>query len=391
MLASSSLAFPQSPCHSPAVTGGLKDDRRIVLFHPSVPGRAIDAVQDVLRGRWIGQGPRVDAFESAFRSYLGSSCAAVAVGAGTDALHLAYILAGVGPEAEVVAPVFTCSATNIPLLYQGARIRFADIQPHSMNIDPNHVRDLVNERTRAIVCVHYGGLPCDMTELQRIASELGIPIIEDAAQALGASYHGVAVGDISDFTAFSFQALKHVTTGDGGMLMIRSPLFEAPARRMRWFGIDRAEKLEDRWRGDITEVGYKYQMNDIAAAMGLAGLEALDAALAHRRRLLQEYSRQLDRVADIEVIGGGDLPDREHAAWLCTVRVPDAQDLRRKLEEHGIESAPVHYRNDGYSIFAKSRGSFPAMDALDGKYLVLPVHARVSLADVERICAVIRS
>lgn len=362
----------------------------IPLFHPAVPRAAIDAVGDVLAGRWIGQGPRVDRFEEAFREYLGCAETPVAVGAGTDALHLAYVLAGIVPGSEVIAPVFGCAATTIPLLYQGAAIRFADIQPDTLNIDPVHVRDLVTDRTHAIVCVHYGGLPCDLDELHAIAAERGIPVVEDAAQALGAVYRGRRVGTISPFTTFSFQAIKHITTGDGGMLAIADGDLAAKARRLRWFGIDRSAKLAGDWDGQIRELGYKYQMTDVAAAIGLEALRSIDAILADRRTLFAAYCRRLASVAGVEIIGDR-RRDREHAAWMFTVRVQDAEDLRRKLDERGIEAAPVHYRHDRYELFAAFRGSFPHMDAIDGHYLALPLHPRLTVEDVERVCDAIAS
>src|SRR5690606_37282668 len=143
-------------------------------------------------------------------------------GSGTDALHLAYILAGLKEGDEVISPVFTCTATNIPFLYMGVKVRFADVKPHTLNVDPRHVRQLVNERTKAIVVVHYGGLPCDMAEIGDIAREWNIPVVEDAAHAVGATYRGKPIGAISEYTMFSFQAIKHITTGDGGMLTLKN-------------------------------------------------------------------------------------------------------------------------------------------------------------------------
>jgi perosamine synthetase len=363
----------------------------IDLFHPYVPEGVAKAVSHVLAGRWIGQGPLVDRFEKAFRDYTGCETTPVAVGSGTDALHLAYILAGIEDDSEVVAPVFTCAATNLPLLYQRARIRFADIQTDTLNVDPDHIRSLVNERTRAIVCVHYGGLPCDLAEINAIGESWGIPVIEDAAQALGARYQGQRIGSFSAYTTFSFQALKHITTGDGGMLSVRHESLVARARLLRWFGIDREAKASSRWNGNIREIGYKYQMTDVAAAMGLEALKVADETLAHRQGLFREYCARLRNVPGVRVIGGQAAGDREHAAWLMTVRVPDAEDLRRKLEAFGIESSAVHYRNDRYDIFAASRDAFPNMDAIDRQYLCLPLHSHMTLSDVEFICDAVRS
>jgi dTDP-4-amino-4,6-dideoxygalactose transaminase len=362
----------------------------IVLFRPQVSARARERVAEQLTTRWIGQGPAVAQFEAEFSARFCHQFPAAAVGSGTDALHLAYLLAGVGPGDEVITPLFTCTATNIPLLYLGAKPVFADVQRHSLNIDVDHVRRLVTSRTRAIVCVHYGGLPCDLDELQAIAAEAGIPVIEDAAHAVGATYRGASIGGISPFTIFSFQAIKHITTGDGGMLVMRDPALLAGAQRLRWFGIDRAGKQQGIWDNDITEVGYKYQMTDVAAAMGLAALEEWDETFALRRKLFDVYECGLTGIPGLEFVGGG-LTDRLHAAWLCTIFARDRIGLQRKLREHRIESNQVHYRNDRYSVFGASRGHFPHMDAVEHDYLVLPLHTHMTVADAERVVSVIRS
>ncbi len=361
----------------------------IVLFHPHIPQSAIDGVVETLHTRWIGQGPKVDKFETEFSQKFAKKKSAVAVGSCTDALHLAYILAGIKDGDEVISPVFTCTATNIPLLYQRAKVKFSDIQPDTLNIDPNHVKRLVNNKTKAIVCVHYGGLPCDMKELREIAVKWNIPIIEDAAQALGAEYNGQMIGSISEFTAFSFQAIKHITTGDGGMLTLGDPTLRAKADRIRWFGIDRSAKQMGTWENDIKEIGYKYQMTDIAAAMGLAGLAEFDKTLALRRKLLNAYIVGLKDIPGIKIIGAN-YTDRVHAAWMCTVIAKKRFDLQTKLRENHIESNQVHYRNDRYSIFGK-RLELPNMDALEDEYLVLPLHTKMNVADVKRICKVIKS
>jgi dTDP-4-amino-4,6-dideoxygalactose transaminase len=344
-------------------------------MHPYVPPTARVAVGETLRTRWIGQGPRVREFEHRFSERLRNRAVA-AVGSGTDALHLAYLLVGIKAGDEVLVPLFTCTATNIPLLWMGAKIRLCDVAPGSLNVDPHAVAKLVTERTKAIVVVHYGGAIVDVDPLL----PLGLPVIEDAAQALGAD-----IG-YAHFSCFSFQAVKHVTTGDGGMLALPASKLAA-ARRLRWFGIDREAKLAGVWANDITEVGYKYQMTDIAAAMGLAGLNNLDAQLEYRRSLVARYCSQLADVPGLTIL---DM-DPRGAAWLMTIAVENREGLKRKLAEQRIESDQVHYRNDRYSIFAGSRGKFPNMDALEDKYLVLPLHMHMRTDDVLRVCSVVKS
>ena len=371
----------------------MKDESdNIVMFYPHVPKSAKSAVMEVLDTRWIGQGPKVKLFEEGFSKKFASKFPAIAVGSGTDALHLSYILAGLKPGDEVIAPVFTCTATNIPFLYMGVKILFSDINPNTMNLDVNHVQQLMNKNVKAIVCVHYGGLPCDMDELQAIADEWNIPVIEDAAHAVGAKYKGMSIGSISDFTMFSFQAIKHITTGDGGMLIVKNKELIDKAERVRWFGIDRKAKQAGIWENDITEIGYKYQMTDIAASMGIASLQEFDEVSSLRKKLFRVYCEELTGFDRVKIVGN-DFDDREHAAWLFTVIVEDRYSLQEKLRENKIESNQVHFRNDRYSIFNDFTNGkeFPNMDQIEDKYLVLPLHTLMNENDVRRVCSVIKS
>lgn len=367
----------------------IQDGEGIMLFYPHVPRSAIEEVTKVLQSRWIGQGPRVTLFEKEFTEKFCGKCFGLAVGSGSDALHLAYILAGLGPGDEVITPVFTCTATSIPFLYMGVKIKFADVEPATLNISVPHVRELISERTKAIVCVHYGGLPCDMDELHEIAHEHNIPVIEDAAHALGATYKGKKIGEISEFTTFSFQAIKHITTGDGGMLVLQNQELVTKAERIRWFGIDRSNKQRGVWENDIREVGYKYQMTDIAAAMGLAALREFDATLAYRQKLFQAYQKGLSGINGIKLIGA-DPTDRTHAAWLCTVLVDKRVDFMKRLREHKIESGQVHYRNDRYSVLGGRRDDLPNMDAVEENYIALPLHMHLTEVDVAYVCEVVK-
>ena len=216
--------------------------KSVLLFYPYVSKKTPNNVKNKLYGRWLGQGPMVDKFENDFKKKFAKQCSTIATGSGTDSLHLAYILAGLKKGDEVITTIFTCTATNIPMLYMGLKIKFADIDRDTMNISIDSVKKLITKKTKAIVCVHYGGLPCDMDALQKICKQKKIILIEDAAHALGAKYKKKPIGSISDFSTFSFQAIKHFTTGDGGMLTIKNKKLEDKAKRIRWFGIDRKKK-----------------------------------------------------------------------------------------------------------------------------------------------------
>jgi len=357
-------------------------------MQPYITPEMRSAVARTLETRWIGQGPQVDRFEEDFSRFLGTRT--VATSSGTASLHMAYVLAGVRHGDEVVAPLFTCTATNTPLLQCGARIKFADVAPNSLNVGIGQINAAVTEKTKAIVIVHYGGAPIKhMPGIVALCRHRGIALIEDCAQAVGSRFNdGKLAGTAGDFAAFSFQAVKHITTGDGGMLAIRNPDLVEKAKRIRWFGIDRAAKLEDRWANDITELGYKYQMTDIAASMGIESLKMLPEQLKQRAYMMGAYQAGLFDTPGIEIL---DWEPVRGAAWLCTVAVEGRDNLRRKLAEHGIESNQVHYRNDRYSIFRASRGEFPNMDAIDSKYLVLPLHMGMRIEDVERVCSVIKA
>ena len=358
----------------------------INVCYPFIGSKAIEYVTDTLSGRWIGQGPKVELFEKKFNEKFGGDKESISVNSGTSALHLAYDLCGIKPGDEVIVPLFTCTATNIPFLNMGADLKFADVDVDTLNMDLDHVESLISEKTKAIVPVHYGGLCNDMDRLNKIASQYNVPVIQDAAHSIGTTYKGKHLTELSDYVMYSFQAIKHFTTGDGGMLLVNKEL-EDKAKRVRWFGIDRKAKQGGIWENDITEVGYKYQMSDIAAAIGLAGLEEIDDVLKKRKELFKLYCEKLTK--DVTIVGGND--QKEHGAWLFTIYARDRYGLQSKLAENKIESNQMHFRNDRYTIFKKFTDGlkFPNMDKIEDDYLVLPLHHKMTADDVSRVCETI--
>jgi dTDP-4-amino-4,6-dideoxygalactose transaminase len=369
----------------------LDEKDGIPLFYPHVPHGAKDEVIETLSGRWIGQGPKVDEFERKIKEKFLGGHSALAVGSGTDALHLSYLLAGIKSGDEVIVPSFTCTATNIPLLYIGAKPVFADIDSKTMNICVKDIESKITEKTKAIACVDYGGVPCDYNELNRICSEYNLKLISDAAHSMGTKYKNTYSAQLADYTIFSFQAIKTLTTGDGGLVAIKNDNELELAKRLRWFGIDRTAKQGGIWENDIVDIGYKYQMNDIAAGIGLAGMREIDKVLDQRNKLFKCYEKNL-RQNGLRLIGKSETEEYYNSAWLITIVVErDRIGLMRKLREYGIESAQVHYRNDRYSIFGGRRSDLPNMDEIEDKYLVLPLHTRMSDEHVYKICEVINS
>jgi perosamine synthetase len=371
-------------------TGLLPDTSEYIhLFRPHIPKNAIKMLSEVLESRWIGQGPKVEEFENKISNRFCEGLPGIAVGSGTDALHLAYLLAGVKAGDEVIVPLFTCTATSIPLLYIGAKPIFIDIDVNTLNLDVTKIESAITKKTKAISVVHYGGLPCDMTEINKIAKTYNLPVIEDAAHALGAKYDGRSIGSISDFTVFSFQAIKHLTTGDGGYLSIKNYELIEKAKRLRWFGIDRSAKQLGIWENDITEIGFKYQLTDLAAAIGLAGLEEYDDTLDYRKSLFKRYQENLSDNKNISILNNDIYQNKFHAAWMFTIASKNRRRIQQKLFENNIESNQVHYRNDRYSIFKDSKGIFDVMDELEDQYLVLPLHTKMSINQVDKVCEII--
>ena len=370
----------------------LSAEEGVPLFYPHMPANAINEVIDTLGGRWIGQGPKVDLFEDKLKEKFLGDFTPLAVGSGTDALHLAYLLAGIKKGDEVLVPVFTCTATNIPLLYIEAKIVFVDINPQTLNLCMEDLASKISEKTKAVVCVDYGGVPCDYEEMNRLCKKFNVPLIADAAHSLGSTYLGQQSGQLADFTIFSFQAIKTLTTGDGGMLVMKDKNLLKKAKELRWFGIDRSAKQKGVWENDIKEIGYKYQMNDISAAIGLAGLAEIESVIKYRNMLFGKYEEGLKKSKDVKMVGFAETDKYFNSAWLATILVEgDRIGLMNKLRENKIESAQVHYRNDRYSIFSKSKSFLKNMDAIEDRYLVLPLHTRMNQDDVATICRVIGS
>ena len=360
--------------------------KSIPIFYPHIPKNAKKSISKVLSSRWIGQGPLVDDFEKKFSNQFCDKMPVIAVGSGTDALHLAYILSNIKKDDEIICPVFTCTATNIPLLYIGAKIKFADIDPKTLNISIESVEKLITKKTKAIVFVNYGGILNNLEKLNKIAKKNKIILIQDAAQSLGARYKRKSITKYADFTIFSFQAIKHITSGDGGALTVRNKLHEKKGKRIRWFGIDRPKKQGGTWENDIKEVGYKYQLTDLGACLLLDSMREYKSIRTHRNSIYKTYLKYIIQNKKIKCVQSIDK-NAEEVMWLFTVITPYKDLLQKKLRERNIETNQVHFRNDRYSIFKKfsQNKKFKNMDIIQDKYLVLPMHTKMTISDAKRV------
>lgn len=358
----------------------------IPLFRPVISEQAIAAVAEVLRSGWLGTGPETGAFESALAEYLDAPFC-VGLNSGTSALHLSLRLLDLPPGAEVITTPITFVATNHTILQANCRPVFADIQMTTGNLDVAAVKAHITENTGAIMLVHYGGYPCDIDEFY----ELGIPIVEDCAHACGAAYKGRRIGSHGDLHAFSFQAVKNLSTGDGGAITLRSPDYYRRLQRLRWLGIDsethqRQKNGDYHWQYTVVETGYKAAMNDVQAALGLAQLRLLDAENARRALIAAHYRAELAGIAGLETLQYEN--DRMSSYHLFCIRAEQRDALALKLKSAGI-STGVHYqRNDLFPMYEQY--DLPNAERFWRSALSLPMHLMLTDDQVGYICCVIR-
>lgn len=362
----------------------------IPLFGVKIFDDAKVNVQKVLESGYVGEGQWVKDLENCFCKVSGAKYN-LATNSGTSSLHLAMMLSGVGPGDEVITTAQTMVATSHAILMQGAIPVFADISASSGNISYDDIKSKVSDKTKAICVVDWAGYPCDMDEIMSIGTKYGITVIEDAAHSIGATYKGRSVGSVSDITCFSFQGIKHVTGGDGGMISFNNPNLYDTAVEKRWFGINRDKRKENllgeaKW--DVTELGFKYQSNNISAAIILGNLVHLDQIINERNEMVKIYRDELSDVPGITLLERND--DRKSADWLFTVLVDNRNGLIRKLKEKNIQSSVVHLRIDKNTLYRKYYSRLVNLEQFTKRHLSLPLNNIITCNDVYEVCKVIK-
>lgn len=348
----------------------------IPLMKVHTPPNIGQVMQEVWDSGFVTEGEYADRFEKSFGEWIGNPNVAL-VNSCTSALWLAAHMSGVGPDTEVITTAMTCMATNVPFANMGAKLVFADIDPTTGNIDPSDIEHRITDKTKAIVVVHWAGMPCDMNEIMEIAHRHDVRVIEDAAHALGSVYGGRLIGNHGDFVCFSFQAVKHMTTADGGALVMQNEEDAKRARKLRWFGLDRHHKAppgeppQSRWEQDITEAGYKLHMNNVNAAIGLEQLKYIDV-LIHKHIMNGRYYDEHIINPKVELLRRPD--DRLSTTWIYSLLVDDRERFKSYLEEMGIASDRVHVRNDVYSCFKEFHDpSLVNLTDFDNRLINIPV------------------
>ncbi len=341
-------------------------------------------LENIIYSGYIAEGEEVVKFELLLKKFF-SNQNVLTFNSGTSALHTALILAGVGPGDEVISTVLTAEPTNMAILHTGAKIVWADIDPSTGILSPESVRNRINEKTKAVVVVHYAGIPANIDAFTNIADEYNISVIEDAAHALGAEYKGKMIGNHSPFVAFSFQAIKHLTTGDGGALIVNRPQDVNKARLIRWFGID---KNIPRDQNNITVIGYKYHMNNIAAAIGCIQMQFIEKKLSIHKENGIYFDTHLKGIDGIRLLDY--YPDSLPSYWLYTMKVDRRDDFIHRLNDAGISASALHVRNDQHQVFGRSPEPLENADKFCNEYVHIPCGWWVDKHDREFITETIK-
>jgi perosamine synthetase len=366
--------------------------------HQSIDQADTQAVLEVLHSDWLTTGPKVAEFEAAFATTVGARDA-VAVCNGTAALHAAVFAAAIEPGDEVITTPMTFAATANCVRFQGGTVVFADVQPDTLNIDPEQIRARITPRTKAIIAVDFSGQPADIDEILSLGAEHRLTVIEDAAHAVGATYKSRKVGSLAALTTFSLHPVKHVTTGEGGIIATDDPKLSARLRLFRNHGIAsdaRHREQQGSWYYEMIELGYNYRLTDIQSALGLSQLQKLAAGLARRRAIVDRYTEAFSQLPELEVPSAHS--DRE-SAWhlyvikLCLDRLRVGRDhIFRALRAENI-GVNVHYIpvpwHPYYQRLGYKKGQWPVAEAAYERLVSLPLWPGMSDADVaDVVCAV---
>ncbi len=377
---------------------GLMRDSFLPFALPEIGDEEINEVVEVLRSGWVTSGPRSRQFEEEFSKFIGGGVESISVNSATAGLHLGLEAIGIGPGDEVIVPTYTFTATAEVVRYLGATPILVDVLDHTFNIDPAAVEAAITPRTKAIMPVHFAGLCCDMDELMLIARSHGLKVVEDAAHALPTTYNGVKVGALdSDVTVFSFYANKTMTTGEGGMVVTRHPAIAKRCRVMRLHGIsrdafDRYVSRKPAWFYEVIAPGFKYNMSDMAAAMGIHQLRKLEDFQRKRESMANVYNNAL-KAMPVKLPASAKLNDL-HARHLYPLRLLESAGVGRdefieKMSEFGVGCSvhfiPLHMHPYWRKAFKLTPEMFPIAQSIFEQEVSIPLYTRMTESDQQRV------
>jgi perosamine synthetase len=364
----------------------------IPVSKPSIGKEELAAVKKVFDSGWLGMGSSVKQFEDEISAFLGGSNV-IAVNTGTTAIHLALDALGITEGDEVIVPSLTFVATVQAITATGATPVFCDIEPDTLNIDVKDVAKKITSKTKAVIPVHYRGLPCDMDGLIAITKNKGIKIVEDAAHAFGSHYKGKPIGSFGDVTCFSFDPIKVVTCGEGGAIAIRDSSLASLIQKKRILGIDKDTwsryKHERSWFYDVLVPGYRYHMSNINAAIGLVQLKKFKKLNAKRIKIAKTYDRELGKLGGLELLKT-DYKDIAFFMYIIKVK-KDRDALMKHLKEDRIDSGIHYIPSHLFSLYKGYAAKLPATEKVWEEILTLPLYPDLSAADQAKVISSIRS
>jgi perosamine synthetase len=361
---------------------------KIPLFKPSLGKEELKAIGEVLKSGWLGLGPKTEEFEKRFAEYTGVKYA-IAVNSCTEALHLAIRALGIKEGEVITTPITFVSAVHA-IKYSNLKPVFADVQESNLNINPESIIKNVNSKTKIIIVTHYGGHPCDMDEIMKIADKYKIFVIEDCAHACGSEYKGKKVGSIGHMGCFSFHAVKNLATGDGGMITLNNPSLYERIKKMRWCGINKStyQRADGKyaWNYDVEIMGYKSHMNDINATIGLVQLDKLEKSNNRRREIAEIYRKAFKNADWIKPLSIKEGVKTSQHNFVIKIE-GDREELIKHLASRGI-SAGVHYKPIYLHSYYKKIGvahDTPIADQVWKNIVTLPLYPDLTEEDIQKV------
>lgn len=379
-----------------AIDGGIPvRTARLPYGHQWLDKDDIAAVIEVLRSDWLTTGPKVTEFENTFADYTGSN-EAVAVSNGTAALHTAMYAAEIGPGDEVIVSPMTFAASANSIIYQGGRPVFADVDPNTLLIDPEKVETKIGQNTKAILSVDYAGQPCDYDALHSLAEQHGLILIADACHAIGGKYKGRRVGSLADISTFSFHPVKHITTGEGGMISTNNDEYARKMRIFRNHGITTDHRQRDQlgsWFYEMVDLGYNYRLTDFQCVLGLSQLQKLDNWIARRQEIAHRYNKAFDELPAVKPLRV--RREVSHAYHLYMVRLDlerfrvDRAKIFEALIAEGIgvnvHYIPVHLHPYYTEKIGTYTGLCPVAETAYSELITLPIFPAMNEEDIEDV------
>lgn len=341
-------------------------------------------LEEVIYSGYVAQGEVVEQFERSFEKFIGSGHT-LSLNSGTAALHIALILAGVKDGDEVISTALTAEPTNVAIKMVGAKVVWADVDLETGNLSVQSIESKITSKTKAIIVVDYAGIPVDVEGLQELSKNHNIPVIEDAAHALGTKHNGKNTGNHFPFTVFSFQAIKQLTTIDGGALQIQDKELYEKAKLIRWFGLDKSKTRMD---NNIQLQGYKYHMNNVNATIGLLQLEKINDLLEISITNGKYLDKELNGIKGVKTLTY--YPNSEPSFWLYTIRVENRDRFIEKMASNGIMASELHKRNDSHDFLNDTPTTLPNLDVFYSEMVHLPIGWWVTKDDCNKMISLIK-